>query len=130
MDSGSLVLFVPWHDERMCAVDGNLDLFENTPRVPDGFLYCENFIGEAEEKELIQKIQGVELLPFRYYQFTGKRRTVSFGWQYEFGKSAIATAPEIPEFLSPLRRRAGEFFGIDPAALAQASIIEYSVGSP
>jgi len=114
----------------MSAADCNLDLFENPARVPDGFLYRENFLSETEERELIQKIQGVELSAFRYYQFTGKRRTVSFGWQYEFGRSAIATSPEMPEFLLPLRKRAGKFFGIDPAGLAQASIIEYSVGSP
>lgn len=114
----------------MSTAGGNLDLFENTAPVPDGFLYCENFLAEAEEKDLIGKIQGVQLSPFRYYRFTGKRRTASFGWQYEFGQSAIAVAPEMPEFLFPLRRRAGQFFGIDPAALAQASIIEYSVGSP
>jgi hypothetical protein len=99
----------------MSTAGGNLDLFENTARVPDGFLYRENFLAEIEERQLIQKIQGVELSPFRYYQFTGKRRTMSFGWQYEFGTSAIATAPEIPEFLFPLRRRAGEFFGRYPS---------------
>ena len=114
----------------MSATSGNLDLFANPARVPDGFLYRENFLSDSEEQELIQKIQGVELSAFRYYQFTGKRRTVSFGWQYEFGKSALATAPEMPAFLFPLRRRAGEIFAIDPACLTQASIIEYSVGSP
>jgi alkylated DNA repair dioxygenase AlkB len=114
----------------MSATGNNLDLFENTAPVPDGFIYRENFLSETEEQELIRKIQCVVLSAFRYYQFTGKRRTVSFGWQYEFGRSAIATAPEMPEFLFPLRRRAGEVFAIDPAALVQASIIEYSVGSP
>lgn len=114
----------------MGTAGGNLDLFENSTPVPDGFLYRENFLSEAEEGELIRKIQGVEFSPFRYYQFTGKRRTASFGWQYEFGRSAIAIAPEMPEFLFPLRRRAAETFAVDPAALAQASIIEYAVGSP
>ena len=48
-----------------------------------------------------------ELTRFKYYQFTGKRRTASFGWQYEFGTNEITTAPDVPEFLLPVRMRAG-----------------------
>ena len=99
-------------------------------KVPDGFIYRDSFISTAEEQELIHEIAKLHLEPFKYYQFTGKRRTVSFGWQYEFGASEITTAPEIPEFLSPLRTRAGALFNIDPEALIQASVIEYSTGSP
>jgi len=60
-------------------------LFEVSAKVPDGFSYRQNFISEAEEHELIQEIQKLDLTPFKYYQFIGKRRTASFGWQYEFG---------------------------------------------
>ena len=84
----------------------------------------------AEEQELIEEIQKVQLEPFKYYQFTGKRRTASFGWQYEFGASEITAAPEMPPFLLPLRVRAGKVFNIDPNSLVQTSIIEYSTGSP
>jgi alkylated DNA repair dioxygenase AlkB len=107
-----------------------LSLFEVSAKFPDGFIYHENFISEAEEHELIREIQKLCLTPFRYYQFTGKRRTASFGWQYEFGKSQITTAPEMPAFLLPVRTRAGNFFNIDPDSLIQSSIIEYSTGSP
>ncbi len=105
-------------------------LFDVSARVPDGFVYHQDFISEAEEHELIGEIQGLHLTPFKYYQFTGKRRTASFGWQYEFGKSEITTAPEMPAFLLPVRARAGKLFNIDPNSLTQTSIIEYSTGSP
>jgi alkylated DNA repair dioxygenase AlkB len=105
-------------------------LFEVSAKVPDGFIYHQNFISEAEEHELICEIQTLHLTPFRYYQFTGKRRTASFGWQYEFGTSEITTAPDMPAFLLPVRTRAGNFFNIDPKSLIQTSIIEYSTGSP
>jgi alkylated DNA repair dioxygenase AlkB len=90
----------------------------------------QNFLSAAEEQELIQEIQKLHLVPFKYYQFTGKRRTASFGWQYEFGASEITTAPEIPAFLLGVRTRAGTLFNMDPNRLVQASIIEYSTGSP
>ncbi|TMA97239.1 MAG: alpha-ketoglutarate-dependent dioxygenase AlkB [Deltaproteobacteria bacterium] len=105
-------------------------LFEVSAKVPDGFSYRQNFISEAEEHELIQEIQKLDLTPFKYYQFIGKRRTASFGWQYEFGASEITTAPDPPAFLLPLRTRAGDLFNIDPNSLIQTSVIEYSIGSP
>ena len=81
-------------------------LFETALQVPDGFLYRESFISESEEPELIREIEKLQLAPFKYYQFTGKRRTISFGWEYEFGKSDITTAPGVPAFLLPVRIRA------------------------
>ena len=114
----------------MHRVNSDPGLFETSAKVPAGFVYREGFISEAEEHELIGNIQKLQLTPFKYYQFTGKRRTVSFGWEYEFGKSDITTAPDIPAFLLPVRTRAGNLFNIDPNDLIQTSVIEYSTGSP
>jgi alkylated DNA repair dioxygenase AlkB len=114
----------------MAAVNSSLSLLGVSAKVPEGFSYQPDFISEAEERELIREIQKLQLAPFKYYQFTGKRRTASFGWQYEFGTSEITKAPEMPAFVLPLRRRAGKLFNIDANRLAQASILEYSTGSP
>ena len=124
------VLDVPRDYDGMRRVNRDLSLFEVSAKLPDGFVYHPNFISEAEEQELIREIQKLHLTPFKYYQFTGKRRTASFGWQYEFGASEITTAPDMPAFLLPVRTRAGNLFNIDPNNLIQASIIEYSTGSP
>jgi alkylated DNA repair dioxygenase AlkB len=114
----------------MSRVNRDSSLFEISAKVPAGFIYHQNFISEAEEHEFIREIQQLHLTPFKYYQFTGKRRTASFGWQYEFGSSEITTAPAMPAFLLPVRTRAGNLFNIDPNSLIQTSIIEYSTGSP
>ena len=114
----------------MPGVSRDPSLFDVAAKVPDGFIYHPNFLSAAEEQELIQEIQKLHFVPFKYYQFTGKRRTASFGWQYEFGASEITTAPEIPAFLLGVRTRAGTLFNMDPNRLVQASIIEYSTGSP
>ena len=114
----------------MARANGDLNLFEVAAKVPDGFIYRQNFISEAEEQALIREIQSVQLASFQYYQFTGKRRLASFGWQYEFGKNEITRAPDMPAFLLPLRTRAGKLFDIDPNSFSQSSIIEYSIGSP
>lgn len=114
----------------MGGVNRDRSLFEVSAKVPDSFIYHRDFISEAEEQELIREIQKLHLTPFKYYQFIGKRRTASFGWQYEFGTSEITNAPDVPAFLLPVRIRAGTLFSIDPDSLIQTSIIEYSTGSP
>jgi alkylated DNA repair dioxygenase AlkB len=114
----------------MPKLNGELGLFDVAAQVPDGFIYHQEFISAGEEHELIREIQRLQLAPFKYYQFTGKRRTVSFGWQYEFGTTEITAARDMPSFLIPVRTRAGNLFNIDPQSLVQTSIIEYSTGSP
>jgi alkylated DNA repair dioxygenase AlkB len=114
----------------MPTVNRNPNLFEVPAKAPEGFFYHQNFVSDAEEHELIREIQKINLTPFKYYQFTGKRRTASFGWQYEFGDSEIRTAAEIPEFLLPIRTRAANLFNIDSNSLVQVTVIEYSIGSP
>ena len=108
----------------MPGVNRDATLFEVPAKVPDGLIYYSEFVSEAEEQELIGEIQKVHLTPFKYYQFTGKRRTASFGWQYEFGASDITTAPEIPAFILPLRARAGTLFNMDPNSLEQTGVVD------
>jgi alkylated DNA repair dioxygenase AlkB len=108
----------------------DLDLFDVLGNLPEGFVYRPNFVSETEEQDLIKEIQKLTLVAFKYYQFTGKRRTASFGWQYEFGSDDITKAADLPEFLLPLRERAGKLFKIDVGSLVQASIVEYPVGAP
>jgi len=114
----------------MVETSGEPKLFEDAARGPDGFVYRDNFITEAEEQELIHAIQEIHLEPFKYYQFTGKRRTASFGWEYEFGARGITPTDEIPPVFLPYRARAANLFKLEPESLAQLSIIEYSVGAP
>src|ERR1044071_10262960 len=93
--------------------NGDATLFDVAPSVPDGFVYHPNFLSQTEEQDLIRAIQQIELAPFQYYQFTGKRRTASFGWEYEFGHKDITPGSEIPSFLLPFRIRAGDLFDIN-----------------
>ncbi len=95
-----------------------------------GFFIAKTSSQSPKSPNLSARLRNFSLTPFKYYQFTGKRRTISFGWEYEFGRSDITTAPDIPGFLLPVRTRAGKLFNIDPDSLIQTSIIEYSTGSP
>ena len=56
-------------------------LFHELPRLPEGFRYEEELLSPKEERALMSTF---ERLPFREFDFLGKRRTVSFGWRYDF----------------------------------------------
>ncbi len=102
-------------------------LFE-APLIP-GLSFREQFIGEADERLLIAAIGNVELNPFRFQGFIGKRLTRSFGWRYDFENGRFNQTDPIPVWLLPLRDRAAEFAGLDPHDFVQALLIRYDPGA-
>jgi alkylated DNA repair dioxygenase AlkB len=71
-------------------------------------------------------------LPFRAFEFhgfTGKRRTVSFGWRYDFNGGGLTKTEDMPDFLSSLRARAEWFAGTAPGDLQQVLVTEYCPGA-
>ena len=99
------------------------------PWLPPGLSYREEAIGADEEKVLIQHIDQADLAPFRFQQWTGKRRTRSFGWTYDFTTGRFAPADPIPAWLTGCRERAAQFAGIVPEDLVQALLIAYAPGA-
>ena len=106
-----------------------LSLFAAAPGAPEGLRYEADLVGAEEERALIARIAGLPFRPFEFQGFVGKRRTVSFGWQYRFDGSGLAEADPLPEWLLPLRARAAAFAGLDPDALVHALLIEYEPGA-
>jgi alkylated DNA repair protein (DNA oxidative demethylase) len=97
--------------------------------LPDGLSFQEDFISAAEETGLLAAIEPLAFKPFEFHGWTGNRETISFGWRYDFGQARIEPAPPIPDFLLPLRARAGRFAGLGPAELEQALVVRYGVGA-
>lgn len=95
----------------------------------EGFRYQSELISVAEEAALLTSVRELPFKNFEFHGFKGKRRTVSFGWQYEFsGRGALRKADDIPQFLLPVRERAASFAGIEPEALHHVLVIEYGSG--
>jgi alkylated DNA repair dioxygenase AlkB len=103
------------------------DLF-NESDLP-GLTLAEAIVTPSEEAALIAAIDGVELTPFRFHQWRGKRLTASFGWSYDFDTGRIAPAAPIPEWLLPLRERAADFARVCREDLVQALLIRYDPGA-
>ena len=95
-----------------------------------GFAYTPELITRDEEKQLLLHITDLPFEYFKFYGYEGKRRTVSFGWRYEFsGAGKLRKADEIPNFLLPLRARAASFAGLAPQVLEHVLIVEYAPGA-
>lgn len=98
--------------------------------VLEGFGYRPALIDRTEEDELIANVRELPFREFEFHGYLGKRRVVSFGWQYDFsGGGALRKADDIPEFLLPLRERAARFAKLEPGALQHVLVTEYAPGA-
>lgn len=104
-----------------------MDLLDNNP-IP-GLRTQAQFVSAEEEQELISHIDSLDMAPFRFQQWTGKRLSKSFGWHYDFQLGTVSRADALPDWLLPLRARAAAFAGLEHASLAQVLLLKYGPGA-
>ena len=97
---------------------------------PDGFVYRENFVSLDDESELVDHIEKLPLREFEFHGYFGKRRTISFGWHYDFADASLNQVETIPEFLLPLRYNAAALAGLNPIDFPHVLLTEYTAGTP
>ena len=102
---------------------------EPEPRLPEGFRYQAGLIDTAGEDELLARVRELPFREFEFHGYTGKRRVVSFGWQYDFSARQLRRVDDMPEFLLALRSPAAAFAGLQPEALQHVLVTEYSPGA-
>ena len=105
-----------------------MSLLFDTPLIA-GLRYEEGVIGEAEERALIDRLQGLDLAPVRFHGFLGNRRTQSFGWRYDFEDASFTPADPIPDWLQPLRQRAAAFAGVQSRDFVHVLLARYDPGA-
>jgi alkylated DNA repair protein (DNA oxidative demethylase) len=103
------------------------DLFDDAP-LP-GLTYQDGILAADEERALVARIAALPFAPFQFQGWEGKRRTVSYGWSYDFNDGQLREAPPLPGFLRPLRERAAALAEVGPESFEHALVIEYAVGA-
>jgi alkylated DNA repair dioxygenase AlkB len=106
-----------------------LELLGATRALPEGFKYQPDIISPDEEESLLQRVRVLPFKDFEFQGFVGKRRVVSYGWQYDFNDRRLRKTDDIPLWLLPLRETAAEFGGLAPEQLQQALVTEYDRGA-
>jgi alkylated DNA repair dioxygenase AlkB len=108
---------------------GQIAFFSAAHEPPEGFKYQAGILSSEEEQLLLDHMRQLPFKEFQFQGFVGKRRVVSYGWQYDFNERALRQAEDIPPFLLPLREAAADFAGIAPEQLAQVLLTEYDAGA-
>jgi len=96
---------------------------------PEGFRYQPETLPFDEQQELVERIKELPLKEFEFHGYTGKRRTISYGWHYDFGDGKLRQTDKIPLFLHRLRERAAAFADLVAEGLPHALVTEYSPGT-
>ncbi len=104
-------------------------LFGAGPALPAGFKYQADLVSPAEERELLGQLAGLPFREFEFHGYVGKRRVVSFGWQYDFNEEQVHRVEDIPSFLLPAREKAASFAGLEPDELPHVLLTEYAAGA-
>ena len=105
-----------------------MSLLFDTPLIA-GLRYEEAVIGEEDERALLDRLEALELAPFRFHGWQGNRKTQSFGWRYDFEDASFTPADPMPDWLQPLRRRASSFAGLKPEEFVHALLARYDPGA-
>lgn len=102
---------------------------EPTTPLPDGFRYQRDLISAADEAPLLERVRELPFREFEFHGYLGKRRVVSFGWQYDFSGRQLRKADDMPDFLRALRAPAAAFAGLPPESLQHVLVTEYAAGA-
>jgi alkylated DNA repair dioxygenase AlkB len=105
-----------------------IELFSSN-QLPEGFVYRADLISVDEEQQLARAIQELAFAEIKMRGVVAKRRTIHFGWSYDFQTFRLGPAPEVPAFLLPLRSRAGEFSHVPPEHFAEVLVTQYQSGA-
>ncbi|HEY9401745.1 MAG TPA: alpha-ketoglutarate-dependent dioxygenase AlkB [Pyrinomonadaceae bacterium] len=109
--------------------DGKGDAAATAPYLPEGFRYRPELIDAAEEDALLAHVRELPFREFEFHGYTGKRRVVSFGWQYDFSARHLRKAEDIPEYLLALREVAATFARLEAEEFQHVMVTEYSPGA-
>ena len=94
-----------------------------------GLEHREEFIGGEEEAQLLDRLQSLDLAPFRFQGWVGKRRTQSFGWRYDFDDASFTPADPLPDWLLPLRDKAAVLARAAPDEFVHVLLARYDPGA-
>jgi alkylated DNA repair dioxygenase AlkB len=107
-----------------------VDLFSAAPAYPEGLVYVPGFLDRDEEATLLAQIAQLPIAEAKYRGFVARRRTMHFGFGYDFTSNRLQDAPPLPAFLHPLRAKVAALASLPAADFVQGLVTEYRPGAP
>ena len=97
--------------------------------LPEGFKYHPEVLSPQNERAVLERVRELPFEDFQFHGYVGKRRVVSYGWQYDFNASVLRRTDDMPPFLLSLREVAARFAGIPAERLQHVLVTEYDPGA-
>lgn len=102
--------------------------FARADQLPEGFLYRNEFLTEAEESDLLGICRGLDFAAYDYHGYQAKRRVVRFGVNYDINTRELnETTKPIPDYLLGIRARAAEFAGSSTSRVMATGVMTTEV---
>jgi len=95
-------------------------------KFPEGLRYEPNFVDTRTAENLVAEIRQLNLAPFQFGQWEGKRRVVWFGWKYDYDARKIRKASDVPDWLQPVASKIERFDDLEPGSIVQVLVTEYA----
>lgn len=96
---------------------------------PPGLGYWPEVLTPEAETELAAKIAELPFQPFDFHGYLGNRRTVSFGFRYDYGRRTVENAAPLPDYLLELREQMAALAGRPADDFVQGLVNEYAPGA-
>jgi alkylated DNA repair dioxygenase AlkB len=97
--------------------------------MPEGLLYQEEFLSQEDESDFLAEIRRLPLEEAKYKSFTARRRIAAYGSSYDFETNVLGSAPQIPQFLLPLRSQVSRLLETEETRFVHALVTEYRPGT-
>ena len=97
--------------------------------LPEGLLYREGFVDEAEERQLLDVLERLDYRTVTMRGQTARRTVRHFGLDYAYESGELEPADPLPEPLEWLRERCAALIEREPADLAQILVSRYPEGA-
>ncbi|MET4682712.1 alpha-ketoglutarate-dependent dioxygenase AlkB [Brevundimonas faecalis] len=107
------------------------DLFGHrpAPAAASGFGYWSDVLSEAEQADLVGRLQHLAFKPYEHMGYQGFRRIAPFGRRYDVDRQRLETADPWPDFLRALLKRLATGLDLREEAFVQALVNEYAPGA-
>src|SRR5215218_9605271 len=96
---------------------------------PTGLRYIPSLLSEDQERDLLERLRGLQFDEVRMHGQVARRVGRHFGVQYAFESAAITPGPPIPDWLTEVRDHAAQLLDVSPAALAEVLVTYYPPGA-
>ena len=98
-------------------------------RLPDGLVYCEDFIGSDEERSLVDLLDATDFRPLVMRGRTARRSVRHFGLEYSYQRKELLATDPLPEPMLWLRDRCAHLMERDTRDLVQVLVGRYPPGA-